>query len=88
MNWVSKFAREAEKQFRRLPRDRREQLTKTIDELTKNPFLGDVRLVKSGEFKSAWRQRVGNYRIFFALDEIEKLVNILSIKKRDEKTYR
>ncbi len=88
MSWVSKFAREAEKQFRRLPRDRQEQLAKTIDQLIKDPFIGDIRLIKSGEFEGAWSRRVGNYRIFFALNEIEKIINVLSVKKRDEKTYR
>ncbi|MBI2097535.1 MAG: type II toxin-antitoxin system RelE/ParE family toxin [Candidatus Vogelbacteria bacterium] len=88
MNWVSKFAREAEKQFRRLTRDRQEQFSKIIDGLVKNPLVGDIRLVKSGAFKGAWRRRVGNYRIFFALEEAKKLINILSIRKRDEKTYR
>jgi mRNA-degrading endonuclease RelE of RelBE toxin-antitoxin system len=88
MSWTSRFSKEAVKQLRQLPRDRREQLVQAIEEMEEDPLRGDVRPVKSGRFRCALRKRVGRYRIIFSLDPAKRLIEIAVILIRDEKTYR
>ena len=35
-----------------------------------------------------WRIRVGNWRVIYAIDDAERLVTIVEIKRRREDTYR
>jgi mRNA-degrading endonuclease RelE of RelBE toxin-antitoxin system len=88
MSWTSRLSKEAAKQFRRLPRDRQEQLAQAIEEMEEDPLRGDVRPLKSGRFRGALRKRVGRYRIIFSLDPEKRLIEIASILTRSEKTYR
>ncbi|MBZ5538776.1 MAG: hypothetical protein LAO31_22755 [Acidobacteriia bacterium] len=50
-----------------------------------NPFMGDIVRLK-GEPKT-WRRRVGNYRIFFDVDPIFRIVDIVEITRRTSTTY-
>ncbi len=88
MSWTYRFSQEARKQFRRLPRDRQEQLAQAIEEMKEDPLKGDVRPLKSGKFRGTLRKRVGRYRIIFALDPSQSLIEIAAILIRAEKTYR
>ena len=88
MSWVCNLSHQAEKQLRALPRDRQEQLAQAIDEMGRNPTLGDVRPIKSGRFRGALRKRVGSYRIIYSVDPQAKEVGIAAILARDETTYR
>ena len=88
MSWTFRFSKDATKQFRRLPRDRQEQLGRAIDEMKDDPLKGDVRPVKSGKFAGALRRREGRYRIIFSLDPAHRLVEIAAILLRTEQTYR
>jgi len=88
MNWTCRFSKEAAKQLRRLPRDRKEQIAQVISEMALNPAGGNARRIKSGKFQGALRRRVGDYRIIFSLDSVERVVGVVAILPRAEKTYR
>ncbi len=88
MTWECRFAREAERGFRRLPRDRRQQVARAIDEMTEDPSRGDVQPIKSGKFQGALRKRVGRYRIIFSLDPDQGFIDIAAILTRTEATCR
>ena len=88
MNWTCRFSKEAAKQLRRLPRDRKEQIAEAISEMALNPAGGDVRRIKNGRFQGALRRRVGDYRIVFSLDSVERVVQVAAILPRAEKTCR
>ena len=88
MSWACNLSRQAAKQLRSLPRDRLEQVARTIDEIGEDPTLGDVRPVKSGRFKGALRKRVGPYRIVYSIDPDAREVNIAAILTRGDTTYR
>ena len=75
-------------QFRRLPRDRREQMSQAVDEMGKDPLQGDVMPVKSGKFRGTLRKRVGRYRVIFALDSAKRQIEVAAILLRSESTYR
>ncbi len=88
MSWTCRLSNQAAKQFRLLPKDRRNQISKAIDEMGMNPTSGDVRPIKSGKFRGALRKRVGRYRIVFSLDWAVQIVDIAAIIVRTGKTYR
>jgi mRNA-degrading endonuclease RelE of RelBE toxin-antitoxin system len=50
-----------------------------------DPFAGDV-LKLEGE-KDRWRRRVGNYRIFFTVDQAARTVAVSAIVRRTSTTY-
>ena len=87
MNWTVNISREAAKHMRRLPGDRRDQLSRAFEGMGLDPLQGDVVPIKSGKFKGALRKRVGRYRIIFVLDSSNRQVEIGAVLTRSEKTY-
>ena len=88
MTWTVEVSPGAEKDLRRLPRDRRDRLERAIDEMEQGPFAGDVVALKGPEWKGRFRKRVGPYRIIFTVDHAAKVATISAILLRSEKTYR
>ena len=88
MNWTVELSAAAEKELKRLPRDRRDRIVRAIDEMEKDPFTGDVKALQGPEWKGRYRKRVGPYRIIFLADSKTQVVAISAILIRSEKTYR
>ena len=88
MSWAVRLSASAEKDLKRLPRDRQARIERAIDELEKNPFAGDVKALKSPEWKGRYRKRVGQYRIIFTVGRKASAVAVSAILIRSEKTYR
>ncbi|MBI2097457.1 MAG: hypothetical protein HYT46_00775 [Candidatus Vogelbacteria bacterium] len=87
MSRVCRLSKLAAKQFRRLPRDRQKQIARSLDEMATDPTVGDVRIIKAGKFKGAFRKRVGHYRIIFALDPELRMIEVATILSRTDTTY-
>ena len=81
------FSPRAVKSLKKIPKHYQVKIKDKIEELSNNAHLpGTIKLV---DYPVAqFRHRVGNYRILFDVDEIGKIIEILDIRKRDEKTYR
>jgi len=88
MSWVVELSAAAEKDLKRLPRDRQARLERAIDEMEGNPFAGDVKALQGPEWKGRYRKRVGAYRIIFTVNYKTAAVAISAILIRSEKTYR
>ncbi len=88
MSWACSLSRVAAKQLRGLPRDRQAQIARAVEEMEKDPTLGDVRPIKSGKLRGALRKRVGPYRIIYSVDPKAQRVDIAAILARDGATYR
>ena len=88
MAWAIELSASAEKDLKRLPRDRQARIAHAIDEMEANPLAGDVKPLKGPEWKGRYRKRVGPYRIIFGVDHKVKHVSISAILVRSEKTYR
>ncbi|HEY5620713.1 MAG TPA: type II toxin-antitoxin system RelE/ParE family toxin [Candidatus Bathyarchaeia archaeon] len=71
MTYSVVFLRTFLKQFRRLPRDTRNRIQARVEELAQNPYLG-LRLV--GQLEGFWKDRVGQYRIIYKIDEKSKTI--------------
>lgn len=88
MNWNIELSDEAEKQLKKLPRNIRSQVEKSIDAMEKYPFAGNVKALQGKEWKGWFRKRAGNYRIIFSLDHSAHQIQIAAIVLRSEKTYK
>lgn len=73
------LSKEAVKSLRKQDRKRLNKLKDAIEEMTKDPFTGDV--VRLKEYK-AFRKRVGEIRILFLVDIAKSEVYIVDILPR------
>ena len=51
MIWAVELSAAAEKDLKRLPRDRQARIKHAIDEMEENPFAGDIKALKGPECK-------------------------------------
>ena len=63
-----------------------DRLGKSVDKLAEEPRPHGVRKIK--EAVTAYRIRVGNYRIVYDVYDDKKLVVILQVVRRSETTYK
>ena len=81
------YSHRAAKSFKKIPKQYQIRIKAKIQELSKNPHLsGTIKLVDYPAAK--FRHRIGNYRILFDVEEASKILEILDLRKRDERTYR
>jgi mRNA interferase RelE/StbE len=73
------FLRVFLKQFRRLPRDAKSRIQVRVEELSRNPYLG-LRLM--GQLDGFWKDRVGQYRIIYKIDEKSKAIVFYDVDLR------
>jgi mRNA interferase RelE/StbE len=85
MAWRVSVAKPAQKQIARFPAKDQERIGAAIRMLAHDPFSGDV--LKLEGMGQRWRRRVGNYRIFFSVDSMEKAVYVLAVMRRTSTTY-
>jgi len=50
--------------------------------LKNNPFFGTNIKKLKGEYKEVYRFRIGDYRLFYKIDEQESMIFVLSIENR------
>jgi len=58
---------------------------RALDEMAHNPFAGDVRRLRHE--LSAFRRRLGNWRILFDILPHARLVDVHDIERRTSKSY-
>lgn len=85
MNWILKIDPKAEKVLRWLKDKDRRLISQALDAMMADPFFGDI--VRLHNERSAWRRRVGNYRIFYDVYIDNKIVAVVEISRRTSKTY-
>ena len=61
------------------------RVAQTILRLEDNPRPPGCRKLRG---KDGWRVRVGNWRVIYHIDDQERVVTIVEIKRRREDTYR
>ncbi len=76
-----------QKSLKKFPPKDLKKIKKTIFRLEENPRCSGT--IKLGYVPIAsYRFRIGNYRLLFDIDDKKKVVAILDIRRRDEKTYK
>ena len=80
------YSPRAAKSLKKIPKQYQTKIIKKLETLSENPYApGTIKLV---DYPAAeFRHRVGNYRILFDANTEDKIIEILDIRKRDEKTY-
>lgn len=84
-NWDLEIDPNFFKELKRVPKSYSEHILKVVEELSGNPFVGDIQKMK-GE-KNTWRRRIGAYRIFYEIFVDEKTIRIFRVERRASKTY-
>jgi mRNA-degrading endonuclease RelE of RelBE toxin-antitoxin system len=85
MAWTILVAKAAQKQLAGFPASDRNRIGAALLSLSVDPFSGDI--VKLEGVRNRWRRRVGNYRIFFAVDAAARTVAVSAIVRRTSTTY-
>ncbi|MBI4317477.1 MAG: type II toxin-antitoxin system RelE/ParE family toxin [Chloroflexi bacterium] len=81
------FSRPAQKAFLDLPHDQAQRVKEAIEKLTDDPHSrGPIKLEHAPVAR--YRYRVRNLRILFDVDHKNNVIEILDLKKRDERTYK
>ena len=76
------IARPAEKEIQNLPRFLLQRVSQKIDQLAFNPRPAGC--VKLQAARNRWRVRVGDYRIVYAIDDSQRLVDVIAVRHRRE----
>lgn len=85
MPWSVDLRGRARKSLRRVPAPDRTRIAAALDEMRFDPLSGDVVKLKG---TSAFRRRVGNYRIIFEIDFAAQAIAVFDVLRRTSTTYR
>jgi mRNA interferase RelE/StbE len=83
--WEVRIRKDASKGVRRAPKHERERLLTALQGMASDPFGGDVRPLQNQP--TAFRRRVGDWRIFFDAYPDRRLVEIVHVARRTSTTY-
>jgi len=84
--WTVRSAPRARKAVARAPRQEQERLRAALKAMEHDPFTGDIARLHNQP--TAFRRRVGDWRIFFDVEPEHRLVEVRSINRRTTTTYR
>jgi mRNA interferase RelE/StbE len=79
MKWEVRLARSAEREFRGLPGDVAQRVTRALYRLQDNPRPRGARKLIHGP---GWRLRVGEYRVLYVIEELPRVVTVFAIGHR------
>lgn len=82
--WVVVIHPQARKELEAIERSDRSRVHRAILAMEQDPRAGDVQRLGGGD---VWRRRVGDWRIFFELDEQKRVVFVAQISRRGSTTY-
>jgi mRNA interferase RelE/StbE len=85
MAWNLQLSSPAQKDFKKLPPKEQERVKQALLAMQQDPFQGDIKRLKGQP--TAWRRRVGNYRIIYDLYLETRQIVIAGILRRTSTTY-
>jgi mRNA-degrading endonuclease RelE of RelBE toxin-antitoxin system len=85
ITWNLRIATQAKKELERIPAKHQTHILRALQATRDDPFSGD--LVRLKNQPTAWRRRVGSYRIFFDVYPDLLLIEVLTIRRRTSTTY-
>lgn len=87
----SSRAKEFKKQLLKLPLSIQDDIMKAVEALAEEPRPHGIPKIRPpisiGQNIAQYRIRIGNYRILYDIDDKNKIVWILALRLRNEKTY-
>lgn len=85
MKWEVRVPERVTKRIRKFPRKDRAHIFAALYELEVNPWRGDIVKIQGEE--NLWRKRTGSYRIFYSVNQKDRVVEIKEVALRTSKTY-
>jgi mRNA interferase RelE/StbE len=85
MIWHLHLAGPAQKEFQKLPLRDQARVKADLLSMQQDPFSGNIKRLKGQS--TAWRRRVGNYRIVYDLHIEKHLIVVAGILRRTSTTY-
>jgi mRNA interferase RelE/StbE len=85
MIWNLLLTGPAQKEFQKLPPKDQARVKAALLSMQRDPFRGDIKRLKGQT--TAWRRRVGNYRIIYDLHIEKHLIVVAGILRRTSTTY-
>lgn len=80
------FTKRFEKQIGKFPKKEQSRILAKIESLLNNPRQNSLKL--EGTKPPIYRLRVGEYRIFFVLDDTVKMIKATDVLRRTTQTYK
>lgn len=74
------------KQLKDFPQKEQLKIINKISAILNDPRKNSIKLINTNP--PVYRLRVGNYRVFFELDNVLKIMKITDVKRRTTQTYR
>ncbi|MBI3459468.1 type II toxin-antitoxin system RelE/ParE family toxin [Candidatus Acetothermia bacterium] len=88
MAWTVEISPQAGKELLKFPFKHQEQITRIINRVAQDPTQAHLEALKEKRWAGCFRKRAGDYRVFMRLDPARKHLEVVSIRLRNEKTYR
>lgn len=85
MIWHLQIASRAKKALEKLPAKDQRLIVSGLEAMRTDPFSGNIKRLQNE--RSAWRRRVGSYRIFFDANPETFTVDVVEIARRTSTTY-
>ena len=83
--WDLVVTKPAEKSLSKFPAKDKAKIQSALLEMRENPFAGDITRLKAQP--TAWRRRVGSYRILYDILPEQLCVVVTGIARRTSTTY-
>lgn len=88
---TSSLKKKFDKKVGNSPRNIQKKVSQTLEDLKKKPWPeGEPKIkppIPVASYVAQYRKRIGNYRILYDIDDKNKIVWILTFRRRNEKTY-
>lgn len=84
MTYHLEFSAKAARQLKGLPKQVQAALKPRLDALMENPHSLGVIKLSEAEYEALYRLRVGNYRIFFEIQEESQTILVVKVGHRRE----
>lgn len=78
-SFVIEFTKSAQQELGKLPRNTGIRIARAIDSLSVDPRKGNVRPMVSS---TAWRLRVGDYRVIYDIQDEKLVILVIRIRHR------
>ena len=88
MAWTIELSARAKKELANISHDQQDLIEGAFERMKENPFFGKVTPLKGKEWKGVYRRTVGRWRLFILPRYSERVAHIVTIRLRNEKTYR
>lgn len=85
MNWVLTVNSSVRKLLKRIPRKDAERIIHIFEELTVNPYAGDIQKMEGED--DTWRRRIGSYRMKYEVKISQKAIHVFELARRTSNTY-